>query len=79
MIEGAVAVLGSYYGKPSKTVNLKSVSCLGTESNLNECTKSGLSLINGKAALLTQEVAGVDCIYDVPTQPSCVEYRPIGT
>ena len=30
-------------------------------------------LTDGKAALNNTEVAGVDCIYDEPTEPPCIE------
>ena len=29
--------------------------------------------MNGKQAILTDEVAGVDCIYDEPTESPCIE------
>ena len=37
----------------------------------------GLSFENGTLALSTDDVAGVDCIYDVPTEPSCID-KPDG-
>lgn len=66
-------VLGSYYGKPNKTIHMKDVSCAGTERNLYECTKTSYSQANGKAALPNHEVAGVDCLYDAPTEPPCID------
>ena len=65
-------VHGSKYGKPNKTIHFKEVACAGHELNLAECSKTILSLSNGKLALPTTDVAGVDCIYDVPTLPPCV-------
>ena len=65
--------LGSYYGKPNKIIHLEYVSCIGKENDLTECTNTQLSFENGKLALLENDVAGVDCIYDVPTEPPCVK------
>ena len=70
-------VTGSYYGKPNRHVVLTGVSCVGTESSLAECGKVGLSFENGTLALSTDNVAGVDCIYDAPTEPSCID-KPDG-
>ena len=64
-------ILGSYYGKPNKTIHLEYISCLGNEDDLTDCTKTQLSLQNGKLALFENDVAGVDCIYDDPTEPPC--------
>ena len=68
----ATPIHGSKYGKPNKTIHLKDVSCAGHEHNLAECTKTQLYLYSGKLALPVTNVAGVDCIYDVPTEPPCV-------
>ena len=68
----ATPIHGSHYGKPNKTIHLKDVQCAGHEHNLAECTKTQLSLYSGKIALPVTNVAGVDCIYDVPTEPPCV-------
>ena len=68
----ATPLAGSYYGKPNKTVHFRDVSCSGNELNLAECSKTVLSLYYGKQALPNTEVAGVDCVYDVPTPPPCV-------
>ena len=40
-----------------------------------DCSKTQISLNYGKKVLATTSVAGVDCIYDVPTEPPCVQ-RP---
>ena len=58
------------------TIHLKNVACVGTENNIAQCTKTKLSLQNGKLALATTNVAGVDCIYDVPTEPPCIQRPP---
>ena len=71
----AISVLGSQYGKPNMTIHLKSVSCTGTELSIDDCTKTQLSVNNGKKELAIAEAAGVDCIYDVPTDPPCISYN----
>ncbi len=60
------------FEKPRKAILLESVSCTGTESSLADCTKTELSLAVGKDKLSTTDVAGVDCIYDEPTEPPCI-------
>ena len=70
-----VALSGSHFGKPKNVVRLKSVSCTGNELSLMDCSKTQISLNYGKTVLATTNVAGVDCIYDVPTEPPCVQ-RP---
>ena len=72
----AISVLGSQYGKPNMTIHLKSVYCVGNESSIDDCTKTQLSVNNGKMELAFAEAAGVDCIYDVPTDPSCIPIPP---
>lgn len=74
----ATPIHGSHYGKPNKTIHFRDVTCAGNELNLAECSKTVLSLYNGKIALATTDVAGVDCIYDVPTDPPCV-LKPVTT
>jgi deleted-in-malignant-brain-tumors protein 1 len=68
----AMPVAGSKYGKPNKTIHYRDVTCFGSEKNLAECTKTTLSLYSGRLAVSSTSVAGVDCIYDVPTEPPCV-------
>ena len=36
--------------------------------DVTHCSKTALSLNNGRIALSTDEVAGVDCIYDEPSE-----------
>ena len=64
---------GSFYGKPKKTIHLRNVNCVGDENSFSECTKTRLSLYSGKLEQTNTEVAGVDCIYDEPTEPPCIE------
>jgi deleted-in-malignant-brain-tumors protein 1 len=68
-----VAKTGSFYGKPNNTIYLKDVGCVGDEMNIDLCTKTKLSITNGKMELATAEVAGVDCQYDTPTEPPYVQ------
>ena len=62
----------SHYGKPNKTIHIQHVSCTGTESSLVDCSKLSYSLADGVSNALKFDAAGVDCIYDLPTQPSCI-------
>ena len=64
----ATPITGSYYGKPNLMVHFRHVSCFGQEMDITHCSKTVLSLNNGKLALSTDEVAGVDCIYDEPSE-----------
>ena len=64
----ATPITGSYYGKPNLMVHFRHVSCFGQEMDIIQCSKTTLSFTNGKLALSTDEVAGVDCIYDEPSE-----------
>ena len=55
------------------TIHLKNVGCNGNEDNITRCTKTHLSVSNGRLELLNANVAGVDCIYDVPTEPPYIQ------
>lgn len=68
MLSVADPVLGSYYGKPKLIVHFRDVTCLGDESSITQCTNIALSIDNGKLALASASVAGVDCIYDEPSE-----------
>ena len=72
LLTGSFAVLDSSFGRPNKTVHLTNVMCAGTEGNINECSKTVISLIEGKTLYKNNQVAGVDCIPEPPTQPACV-------
>ena len=69
------AVLDSQYGKPNMTIHLKDVGCNGDENDIMQCTKTYLSINDGRLEVLNATVVGVDCIYDVPTDPPCIQ-RP---
>ena len=62
---------GSAFGKPSNRILLKNVKCSGNELKLIDCSSKQLSLWAGRKQLPTTSVAGVDCIYDEPTDPPC--------
>ena len=64
---------GSYYGKPNKVIHFKDVSCVGNEDHFADCTRTHLSISVGKEILNGTDVAGVDCKYDPPTEPPCIE------
>ncbi|XP_019850477.1 PREDICTED: scavenger receptor cysteine-rich domain superfamily protein-like [Amphimedon queenslandica] len=64
----AKSIRGSYYGKPRLPVHFKHVSCFGQETSIIQCSKTILSLDSGKLTLNTDDVAGVDCIHDEPTE-----------
>lgn len=51
----------SYYGKPNKTIHLRSVSCSGSEMALSDCSLNKLSVLEGKLLLANTSVAGMDC------------------
>lgn len=68
---GALAVYDSTYGRPMKTVHLLNVGCDGNELNINECTKTVLSLNEGKTMYKNATIAGVSCNPQPPTPPSC--------
>ena len=69
----ALSIPGSYYGKPNKTIHVKWVNCMGNEDDLTKCSRTKVSIVDGKKALPSTNVSGVDCIYDEPTEPPCIE------
>ena len=69
----------NYYGRPKKTVHLINVACDGSEDSLSECTKTLITVNEGKSTYLNESVAGVDCVPEAPTQPSCISVTtPVG-
>ena len=64
---GVIAVLDSFYGKRNRTVHFASMNCLGTEQTISQCSRSSYSLEEGKAAINSVEVAGVQCQSHTPT------------
>ena len=67
MVSVADPILGSYYGKTNLIVHFRDVSCFGHESNIMQCSKTTLSFNEGRLAIASTNVAGVDCLYDQPT------------
>ena len=67
-ISVAEPVLGSYYGKTNLIIHFKAISCFGHESNILQCSKTTLSLSDGRLAVPSTSVAGVDCIYNEPSE-----------
>ena len=61
-------VHGSYYGKPKLIVHFRDVSCFGHETSITQCSKTTLSFNSGKLASASASIAGVDCLYDEPTE-----------
>ena len=51
MLLDALAILGSQYGKPNITVHLKNVNCTGNEKTITQCTKTQLSINDGRLVL----------------------------
>lgn len=52
---------------------MQDVSCIGKEKKISDCTKTDISdWSSAIAALNNTEVAGVDCVYDEPTEPPCI-------
>lgn len=67
---GAIAVLGSMYGKPNKAVHISNVNCVGGEERIDDCTKTSISLSEGKTTYKSANVAGVKCL--PPPDPTCI-------
>ena len=61
------AKVGSFYGKPQKSIHMRNVICSGHESTLTQCSYTQLSVSEGK--LLDTNVAGVDCTGMSTTAP----------
>ena len=62
VIDGSLALTGSHYGKPNKTIHVGNVRCRGNEENLRQCSKITYSLEEGKQLRQDTDVAGVSCI-----------------
>ena len=59
---GAEAKIGSFYGKPNKTVHLTNIYCTGAELSLGDCTYYKLPISRPDA----YSVAGVNCSLPPP-------------
>ena len=67
-IGGSLALTGSHYGKPNKTIHVGNVRCYGNEENLRQCSKTTYSLKEGQQLQQATDVAGVSCIVAEPDQ-----------
>ena len=68
---GATAVYGSFYGKPNKAVHVSNVNCFGSEERIGDCTKTSISLSEGKTTYKSASVASIKCL--PPPDPTCVD------
>ena len=68
---GATAVYGTPYGKPNKAVHVSNVNCDGSEERIGDCTKTSISLSEGKTTYKYASVAGIKCL--PPPDPTCVD------
>ena len=44
------------------------MSCFGHETSITQCSKTTLSFNSGKLASASTSIAGVDCLYDEPSE-----------
>lgn len=63
-----MAVLGSQYSKPNKTILLSNVGCTGTETSFAMCNSVILDSDTGRSIYTLVNVAGVKCSPDIPTK-----------
>ena len=65
-------MLDSMYGKPNRTVHFTEMACTGTEQTISQCSRTSYSLDEGRAAISSVEVAGVQCpTYNPSTEHTC--------
>ena len=57
----AIGIIGSYYGKPNRTIQLTNVTCNGSEITLDMCERMVLPPDEGIAEFSKTNVAGVRC------------------
>jgi deleted-in-malignant-brain-tumors protein 1 len=67
---GAMPVINSQYGKPNLTLQSSGVTCAGSESSINDCPATWLSLDMGKTIVSHVDVVGVYCSPGTPP-PGC--------
>ena len=61
---GTIPYFHSHFGKPqNKTIHLSNIYCTGHERTINDCTRTALSLQEGKDMMYRTNVAGVKCYY----------------
>ena len=57
-----MALIGSYYGKPNKTIHINNVRCRSDEQNIQQCSKTEYGLKEVLASDVNVHVAGVSCV-----------------
>ena len=57
-----MALIGSYYGKPNKTIHINNVRCRSDEQNIQQCSKTEYGLKEVLASDVNMHVAGVSCV-----------------
>jgi deleted-in-malignant-brain-tumors protein 1 len=60
--KGALAVKGSFYGKPDRAIHYSYVLCHGNESLITKCEKLTHTLHDGRVIYDDAQVAGVKCL-----------------
>ena len=55
-----MALIGSYYGKPNKTIHINNVRCHSDEQNIQQCSKTEYGVKEVLASDVS--VAGVSCV-----------------
>ena len=71
-IGDSLALTGSHYGKPNKTIHAGNVRCQGDEESLRQCSKTEYGLKEILASDIS--VAGVSCAGVIATEaPSSAE------
>ena len=63
-----MAVLGSKYSKPNKTILFNNVDCTGSEASLDMCNSLFVDPDRGRDIYSQVNVAGVRCLPDLPTK-----------
>ena len=62
-----MAVLGSQYSKPNKTILFNNFDCTGSEASLDLCGSVVIDPDTGRSLYSHVNVAGVKCLPDLPT------------
>ena len=75
MYLGAVAKLGSLYGKTGSSAHVSDLVCTGEENSILDCSLTIWSLADGRDLLTDEEtqVAGVYCV----TEDTCIPPPPL--
>ena len=62
-----MAVLGSQYSKPNKTILYSNFDCTGSEASLDQCASVVVNSDSGQNLYSRVNVAGVKCLPNLPT------------